>query len=107
MALTLETRSVSKGVWRHRNQQNPLLTLRVTFLKSVPLAVRLHGRSPGADATRLTRTLAKVTSCDNWGWLGLGPNLYSARIRRALANGVFLARPSREASRGQGFDRRY
>ena len=33
MALTLETRSVSKGVWHCLNKRNPSLTLRVTFLK--------------------------------------------------------------------------
>ena len=31
MSLTLETRSVSEGVWYRLNKRNPSLTLRVTF----------------------------------------------------------------------------
>ena len=38
MALTLETRRVSKGVRYPENKRTPLLTRRVTFLKSVPMA---------------------------------------------------------------------
>ena len=41
MALTLETRRVSKGVRYPENKRTPLLTRRVTFLKSVPLRERV------------------------------------------------------------------
>ena len=42
MALTLETRRVSKGVRYPENKRTPLLTRRVTFLKSVPLRVNRY-----------------------------------------------------------------
>jgi len=63
MAPTLETRSVSKGVWHRLNKQHPSLTLRVTFLKQVPVAVhqRVAHAAGGRHAVPLER---KAGLCD-------------------------------------------
>ena len=52
IALTLETRRVSKGVRDPENKRTPLLTRRVTFLKSVPLRERVPADLPSDSQHR-------------------------------------------------------
>lgn len=65
-----------------------------------------HGNVTRDDLGRNPRMWACVCASHNWGWLNIISILYSPSIRRGdwrvCVNDVFLARPSREASRGQG-----
>ena len=63
MALTLETRRVSKGVRYPENKRTPWLTRRVTFLKSVPLRERVPADLP-SDTQQLREMIAVLFLSD-------------------------------------------